>query len=314
MAYELGCNFDEASGDVLDYSGNGRDFALNNSALRVVDGHTAQGISKNATGFCVFHSAPLTSNLKAFAFWLKGIGNQVWWYREYIAGDDTGVFGLYHIGGTLFLRLRKGGVNTNTTVAMPGDGLYHHYCGTYDGTNGRLYIDGVLVATSVAVTAPLDAYNYHDGLETSDTTQVMDDLRILSHVPTVSEIEAMRDTPVGPSGSAVELEGDVLSCAELTGNLRVRRHMGGSVAVMNEELGTVAIRRGLSGGVFSISEANGRLMVLRKLQGDVEAAAALSGSLSAGEAGPALTVVVARFQDDYHVGDIDDNYVVGSLR
>lgn len=203
MAQELAFNFDEASGDVVDYSGNGRNWALNNNALRTTDGQghlegttgsngPGRALTKLGTGMIQVASPAVGQTAtRSFAFWLKGQGNGVWWFRFYISADDTGAFGLYLLGGNLTLRLRKGGANTNTAVAWSDDGAWHHYAATYDGTNARLYIDGALAATSAAVTAPLDAANSIQVMESS-LDQYMDDLRVYSNVLTLAEVQAIR--------------------------------------------------------------------------------------------------------------------------
>lgn len=193
-------NFDEPSGNVLDRSGNGRDWALNTGAQRTTGdgGHTDEGLTKLGAGLATV-AAPAFGQTsgRTFMFWLKGQGNAVWWLRYYITAADTGAWGLYLLGGNLTLRLRKGGTNTNTTVPWTDDGLWHHYACTYDGTNGRLYKDGVLVATSGAVTAPLDTADSIQILETSLTTQTMDDLRVYDEALSQSTIATLMNMPVG---------------------------------------------------------------------------------------------------------------------
>lgn len=202
MALLAAYNFDEASGNALDRSGNGRDITLNAGAQRDPSGHTNAGLTKLGAGISTI-AAPAfgqTTN-RTFMFWLKGQGNAVWWIRWYVTADDTGAWGLYLLSGNLTLRLRKGGSNTNTSVPWTDDGAWHHYAATYDGTNARLYKDGTLVATSAAVLAPLDTANEIQMLETSLTTQTVDDLRIYDEALTQPQIASLMATPV-PDGSA----------------------------------------------------------------------------------------------------------------
>lgn len=190
-------NFDEASGNVLDVTGNGHDWALNTGAQRTASGHTLGGLQKVSAGFATIAATPFgqTTN-RTFMFWNQGLGNAVWWLRWYATTPDTGTWGIYNLSGNINLRVRKGGANTNITTPTPGDGLWHHYAGTYDGTNSRLYLDGTLVATSGTVAAPLDTADSIDCLETSLATQTMDDLRIYDEVLTQSQIAALMATPV----------------------------------------------------------------------------------------------------------------------
>lgn len=202
MALLAAFNFDEASGNVLDLSGNGRDWTLNTGASRTASGHTLGGLTKNTTGFATIAATAFgQTSARTFMFWMQGLGNAVWWLRWYATTPDTGTWGLYNLGGNINLRLRKGSSNTNITTATPGDGLWHHYAGTYDGTNSRLYLDGTLAATSGTVTAPLDTANTIDCLETSVTTQVMDDLRIYDEALTQPQIAALMAIPVTASAA-----------------------------------------------------------------------------------------------------------------
>lgn len=213
MTELLACNFDEASGDVVDYSGQGNGWTLNNGGTRTADGagHGVDGadgagrsLTKNTTGLVqVASPAYGQTTARTAMFWMKNDGNSVWWFRFYIVGDDTGSFGLYRLSGNLTLRLRKGGSNTNTAVAWTGDGDWHHFAITYDGSNGRLYIDGTLVATSATVTAPLDSADSIEVMESS-LDQWMDELRIFDEALDQPTIASLMDTPPGsgpPSAS-----------------------------------------------------------------------------------------------------------------
>lgn len=195
-------NFDEASGNVLDVSGNGHDWTLNTGAQRNASGHTLGGLTKLGAGTATLAATPFgQTTARTFMFWMQGAGNAVWWLRWYATTPDTGTWGLYNLSGTVNLRIRKGSTNTNITVAFPGDGLYHHYAGTYDGSVSRLYLDGTLAATSGTVTAPLDTADLIDCMETSLTTQTMDDVRIYDEALTQPQIAALMAIPVvaGPT-------------------------------------------------------------------------------------------------------------------
>jgi hypothetical protein len=197
-------NFDEASGDVLDVTGNGHNWTLNTGAQRTVSGHTLGGLQKTSAGFATIAATAFgQTTARTFMFWMQGTGNAVWWLRWYATTPDTGTWGIYNLSGTLNLRLRKGSTNTNITTTTPADGLWHHYAGTYDGTNSRLYVDATLVATSGAVTAPLDTANSIDCMETSLATQTMDDLRIYDEALTQPQISTLMSTPVVAGATAV---------------------------------------------------------------------------------------------------------------
>lgn len=222
MTLLVAYNADEASGPVLDVTGNGHDISLGSNLTRVA-GHTNTGMAKNNVGFPVVASPAIgQTTARTFMFWLRGAGNGTWIFRFYNIADDTGTWGLYLIGSTLNLRLRKGGSNTNTTFAFPGDGLDHHYAGTYDGSNARLYIDGVLVATSSTVAAPLDNADRIEILEGSITSQIMDDLRVYDEALTQPQIATLKDTPVvAPDDDASAVLAGTLLRATMAGSAEV---------------------------------------------------------------------------------------------
>lgn len=188
-------NFDEPEGEVQDYSGNGRSWSLNNNALRIA-GHTGSGLSKLGTGMPVIaEPAWIGTEAWTFMFWQQGLGNGTWWFRLYNIGDDTGS-GILNLG-SLRLRIRRPSGNTEVSVAPPSDGEPHHYAGTYDGTNGRLYIDANLVGTTGIALSPTSTVDRIDCAEHSLNEFYMDDLRLYDGValdqPT---IQTLMNTPV----------------------------------------------------------------------------------------------------------------------
>jgi hypothetical protein len=172
-------SFDESSGDILDRSGNGHDFALNNNLIRSVTGHTNTGVTKNNVGMpVVANPSFLTSDYWSFMFWQQGTASSgTWWVRLYNNADDTGS-GILNLGGGLRVRIRKSGSNFQSDpVAIPSDGQWHHYACTYDGTVGKLYIDGILVGTTPTAALPIASIDRIDILEFSVTNTWADDLR-----------------------------------------------------------------------------------------------------------------------------------------
>lgn len=188
-------SFDEASGSVLDYSGNGRDFVLNNNLARTVSGHTGNGATKSNTGMPVVASPSFVgTSAWTMMFWRQGLGDTVWWMRLYNTTADTGS-GILLLSGTLRVRIRKTG-NTEATTTPPADGLWHHYAATYDGTVGRLYVDATLVATTATSAAPTAAVDRIDMLEHTQADTFTDDLRFHDEALTQPQIAALMATPV----------------------------------------------------------------------------------------------------------------------
>jgi hypothetical protein len=254
MALLAAYSFDEESGDVLDASGNGRHWSLNNNGVRVAGGHTGRGLGKDGVGMPIIATPAFgQTTARTFAFWQQNLGDAVWWLRWWTSSGDTGTWGLYNVGGSLNLRCRKGGTNTNTTIAAPASG-WHHYAGTYDGTNARLYVDGVLVATSAAVIAPLDSAERIDLAEGTLANFVMDDLRIYDEVLDAAAITVLMNTPVtdapiditgsatGTGGGAGAATGDV----EVPG---VAVGTGGGIGAATGTREAVGVATGAGGGV-----------------------------------------------------------------
>jgi hypothetical protein len=189
-------NFDEPEGDVQDYSGNGRSWSLNNNALRMA-GHTGNGLTKLGTGMPVIAEPGwIGTEAWTFMFWQWRLGNGTWWLRMYNNSDDTGS-GILNLGGTLRLRIRRPSGNTEVSVAPPSDDQPHHYAGTYDGVNGRLYIDATLVGTTAIALSPTSTVDRIDCAEHSLNEFYMDDLRFFDGVALGQPaIATLMNTPV----------------------------------------------------------------------------------------------------------------------
>lgn len=200
-------SFDESDGDVLDRSGHGRDFALNNNLVRSATGHSNFGVSKSATGMPVVANPSFITGDSSWTvmFWQKGTAaTGTWWLRLYNNAADTGS-GILNLGG-LQVRVRKGGTNfASTPVTLPSDGLWHHYSATYDGNFGRLYIDANLVGTTGAAGSPLDDIDRIDMMEFSVLGEsFVDDLRFFDIELSDEQIETFMNTPVVDDTAAGE--------------------------------------------------------------------------------------------------------------
>lgn len=204
MALLAAYSFDEASGAFLDASGNGRNWTANLNAARTATGHTNGGLTKTGTGLPVVASPSFVgTSAWTFMFWQLGLGDAVWWLRLYNNAAGTGS-GILLLGGTLRLRLRKTS-NTEATITPPAGGGWHHYAATYDGSVGRLYVDGTLSATTATVAAPLAAVDVIDMAEWTQNNTFLDDLRFYDTALDQATIATLRDTPVtaGPSTTPV---------------------------------------------------------------------------------------------------------------
>lgn len=197
MALLAAFSFDEASGAVLDYSGNGRDWTLNNNAARSATGHTNGGLTKTGALLPVVASpAFVGTSAWTMMFWRQGLGDSPWWCRLFNTAADTGS-GILLLSGNLNVRIRTtGGSNIQASAGAPVDGAWHHYAATYDGTVGRLYVDATLAATTASATAPTAAVDRIDIAEHTLGNAFTDDLRFHDEALDQATITTLMNTPV----------------------------------------------------------------------------------------------------------------------
>lgn len=203
-------NFDSGP-VVLDRSGNGRhlDLTGSNGVLTADgDGHGGgRALTKAGAVMPAITPAFGQTERRTVMCWVRGSG-VVWWVRWPIpALGDSGGWGLLNLSGTITVQARSATTLARAQAAAPADQAtaWHHYAGTYDGTDVRLFVDGALAA-SAALAGPLrtDA-NRVDLAEWTTSDTRMDDLRIYDEALTGSQITALMNTPVtdSPVGSQV---------------------------------------------------------------------------------------------------------------
>jgi len=198
-------NFDEASGDVIDCSGNGRNFALTSPNVRVT-GHTGSGLSQSGADLLIVSSTILnalkTSNRTVMGWVKETTPITGWAFEFYNSTIDSGTWGLLFLSSQWHIQARNASGFVRASVARPTDSAFHHVAGTYDGTNVKLYLDATLVATQ-PLTAPLrtdaDVFRFFENTSSSVT---VDDVRFFDAALTPSEIATFMSTPViaGRSG------------------------------------------------------------------------------------------------------------------
>jgi hypothetical protein len=90
--------------------------------------------------------------------WALSTGLAATRYLISLGTDISNTMSIRQSSGSSVLAIRTiaGGANTASAPGAPlADGLRHHLAATYDGSRQRMYIDGVLVATSSALAAPM---------------------------------------------------------------------------------------------------------------------------------------------------------------
>lgn len=195
-------NADEAVSDatVVDRTGNGNDFTLTGSGITRVAGHTGNGLSNTNTQTANSAFPPnvgQTAN-RTVMVWLKGPNTTSGWSVQwYISAIDSGAWGILNLSGSIHIQARSSTTLARASVARPSDisTTWHHVAGTYDGSNVRLYLDGVLQATT-ALAGPLrtDGVLQLFGYTEND---IIDDVRIYDEVLDAATIAAASATPVG---------------------------------------------------------------------------------------------------------------------
>ena len=101
-------------------------------------------VTLSATGF------PIGNSARTIEAWIRTTqntgGGTIMTYGNLAANSR---FALYQTGGKLNFVAEGNDYNTNVTI---NDGVWHHIAATHDGTNLRVYIDGVQAGTTQAKT------------------------------------------------------------------------------------------------------------------------------------------------------------------
>ncbi|WP_372663573.1 LamG-like jellyroll fold domain-containing protein [Amycolatopsis kentuckyensis] len=193
-------NVDEGVSDatVVDRAGNRNDFTLTNSGVTRAAGHTGYGLSNTGNANPAYPPNIGQTANRTVMLWAKGPNTTPGWLIQwYVSTIDSGCWGILNISGSIHIQARNATTLARASTARPADisTTWHHIAGTYDGANVRLYLDGVLKATS-ALTGPLrsDAVLQLYGYTESN---VIDDIAIYDEVLDVTAIAAAAATPVG---------------------------------------------------------------------------------------------------------------------
>jgi len=200
---ELACNFDETGNTVLDSSGLNRSWSIAGTGLtRAIDSNTRKVLQNTGSTAANPPNVGQTDN-RTIMCYLKGdLSTAGWPVQWYNSSDDTGVWGILILSGQVHIQGRNAGGIARASFAVPSDWAtaWHHIAGTYDGTNIKLYIDGVLKATT-PITAPLRTDGVLKLFGYSENNYI-DDLRIFNDVLTDAQVAMYKNIPVGAEASA----------------------------------------------------------------------------------------------------------------
>lgn len=197
-------NFDEASGNILDSSGNARTVTFGGALTRVT-GHTSTGLSQSSAA--ADSAGPALTGMQTAAFtimgWVKRTANTPdGWLLEYkqAASGDRGFLlsapniqaRVKNVAGTVF----------TAAVAQPTAATAYHAAATCDGSFVKLFINGVEVASTAftgGVRTNSTSSSFIDGLGTETW---LDDARYYDAALDAATITTAMNTPVASGGTS----------------------------------------------------------------------------------------------------------------
>lgn len=227
--------FDEASGNVLDHSGNGRIWtpgAGNGNSARTSSGggHTDKGMTQSIADIAVGPSLTgLMTAKRTVMAWVKQTTTITGWLMEFhVTSIDSGSWGILFLSGQVHIQARNSSGFVRASGATPSANVWHHIAGTYDGTNVRLYIDGVLTATT-ALTAPLRAdANTFRVMDQASSITVFDDARAFDTALSEAEIQSWmaQSAPTPAAGTKIYFHTGTQASAvyEMVGGVLTQRN------------------------------------------------------------------------------------------
>lgn len=195
MALVAAWHFDEASGNALDVSGNGRHITTitrttgyNGSGARLATIATLTGGTMG----------PFETAQRSFTFWARPAAT-VYGMRWQVDSLTSAAWGFGWYSGQTMLQSRGDNGLVRAFGAPPDGTSWYHYAGTYDGANIRLYINRSLVATQ-AQTGLLLAADRLEILSEGSTNWSTDNLRIYDTAIDQAQINRDYATPPGQPG------------------------------------------------------------------------------------------------------------------
>lgn len=192
-------NFDEASGAVVDVTGNAHGFTPVGNTARTASGagHTDKGLNQTTSstdaGPAVFG---LTAN-RTMMMWIKSTASVTDGriFETVAVSDANSIWEFLFRDTAWHLQAWNATTFARATTTRPTDSAWHHLAGTYDGTNLRLYLDATLVATT-ALTAPLRTDGTSVNVFHTCPTTIIDDARFYDVTLTQAQISTLMGTPV----------------------------------------------------------------------------------------------------------------------
>ena len=156
---------------VLDYSGNGNHGTLTNGAAfapgRAGYGGSFDGSNDYVVGANAGINFPVGGSRRSLALWMKSGGwsgdNGIFhWGTDGGSPTDANIHLVAGTGGVILWGNGYSGHLTSGSVTV-NDSKWHHIVGTYDGTNGVIWIDGRQTQSSTWTPATLTGTNWRMG-------------------------------------------------------------------------------------------------------------------------------------------------------
>ena len=213
MALLYAYNFDEASGAVVDYSGNGLNVTLTGSLVRTASagGHSGTGSDKglSQSTAAADSAGPTITGLQTAQFtvmaWVKRSSNSVdGWFAE-LKASGSGDRGILFSSGAVQSRVRNAAGSVQfVSTTQPTAGTWYHVAGSYSTVDGKihLYINGTEVGTGTTLSAPLKSTSTGSHLlDTLGSETVIDDLRYYDTALDAATITTLMGQPVDAGGT-----------------------------------------------------------------------------------------------------------------
>jgi hypothetical protein len=208
MTLLVAWNFDEASGAVVDYSGNSRGFTLTGNTVRTASGsgHTAKGLTQTAADIQVGPSLTgLQTTSRTMSAWVKINSSVTGWALEYYkTANDTGGWGFLYLSGTFRFRAKDTDFAIYEQNITPDTGNWHHLAATHDGTTLKVYRDGAQLGTDISMPKTVLSCDVFRVFDSSGSSITIDDVRLYDTVLNAAAITADMNTPVAAATSGFQ--------------------------------------------------------------------------------------------------------------
>jgi hypothetical protein len=192
-------SFDDSGSTINDDSGNGRTITPADNVTRSASGKVGGGLTTtggSTAGTMAAFGQTADRTLMLDMINPPAVTNWIMLWQ--VNSINSGAWGILLLPTQVTVQARNASTFVRSAATRPTDGLWHHYCATYDSLTNTLsmYLDGVL-AQAQTLAGPLrtdaDIINL---MEISSTSCVIDNVRAYDRVLTLEQIADLAATPV----------------------------------------------------------------------------------------------------------------------